>query len=106
MAVYTATLEELGAGDDVALDVTIEYEAHAGERRTYDYPGSAPYVEIVSVRCDYFFGSVREAEEITIARYERPDWFAVLDKIATAYVLENEDDFAEEILDELNQPYL
>jgi len=33
-------------GTEAEVDVTVTYEAHKGERRTLDYPGSPPYLEI------------------------------------------------------------
>jgi hypothetical protein len=33
-------------GTETEINVTVTYEAHKGERRTPDYPGSPPYLEI------------------------------------------------------------
>jgi hypothetical protein len=48
-------LEPLDFGLDLPEDIEelpieIEFYAHKGERRTRDYPGSAPYAEIVGVK--------------------------------------------------------
>ena len=43
--------ENIGTEDstEFEIDVTIDYKVHPGEKRTHDYPGSPPEVEILSV---------------------------------------------------------
>lgn len=44
------TLDTYIGEDDAEVEVEVHYEWSPGEKRTWDYPGSAPQMEIFTVR--------------------------------------------------------
>jgi hypothetical protein len=97
---YETTLEELGRGGSVQLEVDLEVEYLPGEKmvRYYadgsGYPGSDAEAEIVGCRVLEITGDTYRFE-----RSERPEYFAILDEIAHRHAVRtlNIDDVLEEV---------
>ena len=65
------------------LDVEVSGQWFPGERRTLDYPGCPGYWDDVRVRATRLTGYASDGEiAYRWSRAERPDWFALLDRIA------------------------
>lgn len=95
-ASFEITLEELGKSC-ASIDVEIEYRAYPGEERTWDYPGSPPYAEMLSVRVlNIVVG------EFEYSRAERLDWFEFLDKIVEIIVYNQWDKHEPDALQDAN----
>jgi hypothetical protein len=59
--------------DPEEKELLVQARLHAGERRTHDYPGSEPHIEMLTV-CDLVTGSQTDF-------YELPPW--VQDELRT-----------------------
>lgn len=95
---FDATLEELGHGKVACLEIEIHYEADPGEPRTWDYPGSPAHIVLYGVTVKSY-----ENEDFGILRRNRPDWFELLDEIAFAAVMDEEEYFTQMIGEALDE---
>ena len=97
----TIVIEELGVYYNSDLSVAVEFEGTEYEPAVYYLPNGDPGYPEVPASFDLIGLRVESYTSMyprrTIKRSERPDWFEVLDKIATKYVEDHIDDYCEEL---------
>lgn len=72
------TLPELGKTRQTCLECDIEWEHEPEVPRSWDYPGDAECGHIRLVEVTRII-----TDEADYTRAERPDWFVLLDRLAT-----------------------
>lgn len=65
------TLEEYGKAKQLCVEIEVECFCYPGELRTYDYPGSLPYVTVDGVKLK----SIEGCGWVLGCRDDRPDWW-------------------------------
>lgn len=105
MSTMTTTIEELGRGLSVSLDLTIHFSFTPGEEPVCyypngdGYPGSPPEVEPYKVTVDRIDGDTyrHDRDALVVS-----GWASVLDGIATGLVEERWPELEEQALEKLN----
>lgn len=83
-------LEERGSNGRVQLEVEIYFHFDPGQRSSYD--ADEPFIgRPASATILYVSAMSAESDTWAYNRYERPDWFQWLDRVAMHMVLDDED---------------
>jgi hypothetical protein len=103
---FCDTLEELGKGMDVCVEVEIDHDFELPEKQTWNYPGSPGGIYFCDCKVTEFSFTTNGGEELhTIKRDDRPDWFDLLDKIIAKRIEANWAEYEERIGEDLADYY-
>lgn len=81
------TFEFIGANEQICVDGDAHIVLYPEERQTHEYPGAPSYCELERFECELVTGyDEYDRETYCYSRDEKPDWFALLDRVMYRYI--------------------